>query len=89
MEFNKALEHTASLFPPVAAPHSILPYKAEKRTAKRGKSSLFLVTKWNNGENWTACSRGEQAWKSHGLGRDRKFSVSEVWSWYAYPKQVT
>lgn len=86
MEFNKALEHTASLLPPVAVPGSILPY-AEQRTAERKVIIVSALHMWNNGENWTHCPRGEQAQKPHGLGRAGS-SMGEVWSWNAQPKQA-
>lgn len=73
MEFNKTLKHTTSLLSLVALPDSILPYKAQKRTAERKDTNVSGLHMWNNGENWTNFPRGEQAWKSHGLGRGRKF----------------
>lgn len=73
MGFNKALEHMVSLLPPVAVPDSILPRKAEKITAKRGKSLMFLGYTYGIvlkiGQD---CPRGEQTWRSHGLGRGRQ-----------------
>jgi len=35
MVLNRALKHTASLFPPIAAADFILLYKGEKTAAKR------------------------------------------------------
>lgn len=82
MEFNKALEHTASLLPPVLL-GSILTYKAEKRTAKRRKSLLFLGYPYRImmkiGQVYPEVSKHGNLMALAEAGS----SVGEVWSWYA------
>lgn len=89
MGFNKALEHTASLLPPVAVPDSILPYKAEKRTAKKGKPLLFLGYTYGIMVKIGQIAPEVSKHGSLMALAEAGSSMSEVWSWYAQPKQVT